>query len=91
MSAKGNEVSEQAVQADRGEGDGGRAEGAEQPGVETAGGGLDVDQFFQRRYPCERLIRIQLREPPHEARARSQPVPAVRMRTVIDRESCVNG
>ena len=51
--AKGNEVREQAVQADRGEGAGGRAEDAEQPGVETAGGGLDVDQFFQRRDPGE--------------------------------------
>ena len=60
MSAKSNEVSEQAVQTDCREGDGGRAEGAEQPGVETAGGGLVVDQFVQRRDPCERLIRIQL-------------------------------
>src|SRR5687767_3618473 len=60
MSAKGNEVGEQAVQADRGECDGGRAESAEQPGVETAGGGLNIDQSFQRRYPSERLIRIQV-------------------------------
>jgi len=53
MSAKGNEVSEQAVQADCGEGDGGRAEGAEQPGAETAGSDLDVDRVVQRRDPCE--------------------------------------
>ena len=60
VSAKSNEIGEQAVQTDCREGDGGHAEGAEQPRVETAGGGLVVDQFVQRRYPCERLILIQL-------------------------------
>ena len=58
MSAKSNEVSEQAVQTDCREGYGGHAEGAEQPRTEAAGGCLVGDQFVQRRYPCERLILI---------------------------------
>ena len=59
MPAKSNQIGEQAVQTDCRQGYGSRAEGAEQPGVEAADGGLVVDQFVQRRYPSERLILIQ--------------------------------
>lgn len=91
MSAKGNEVSQQAVQTDCREGDGGRAEGAEQPGVETAGGGLEVDQFVQRRDPCERLIRIQLaNHRTKRGRDRSR-FSSGANEDGLDRGSCVNG
>src|SRR5688500_2837927 len=60
MLTKSNQIGEQTVQTDGRGGDCGRGEGAKQPGVKTASGGLAVDQFVHRRDACERLLRIQL-------------------------------
>ena len=74
MSAKSNEVREQAVQTDCREGDSGHAEGAEHPRGEAAGGGLVVRSIRPAALHVREADPDPTRERPHGGPARSQPV-----------------